>query len=298
MTPERVIKTLLVAGSDGGLVALLLRGDHELNPIKAEKHPLVAAPLRFAEPTEVREATAVGVGSLGPVGLELPIIADRAVMNLGDFICGANRDGYHLIGVNWERDLPLPEQVADLRNVVAGDPSPRDEGRLQIARGIEVGHIFQLGTKYSESMGATVLDEAGKARTLVMGCYGIGVTRIVAAAIEQNHDDHGILWPEAIAPFTLALLPMNMHKSERLRQAVETLYQQLLERGVDLLLDDRKERPGIMFADMELIGIPHRLVLGDRGLDKGTIEYRGRNETESTEIPLDELFEFLQQKGI
>ncbi len=296
ISPDRTVKTLLVAGSESAVVALLIRGDHELNAIKAEKHPLVASPIRMAEHEEIRAATGASAGSLGPLELEIPLVVDRAVAQLSDFVCGANEDGYHLTGVNWGRDLPEPAEVSDLRNVVDGDPSPDGAGSLQIARGIEVGHIFQLGTKYSEAMKATVLDEQGKARTMTMGCYGIGVTRVVAAAIEQNHDKHGIIWPEAIAPFTLALLPMNMHKSHRLREAVEKLYQELLAAGIDVLLDDRKERAGIMFADMELVGIPHRLVLGDRGLDNGVIEYRGRTDKESVEIPLDSAAAFIREK--
>lgn len=291
------LKTLLVAGAEQPAVALVLRGDHVLNEIKAEKHPRVAAPLQMLEHEAIRTATGASAGSLGPVGLEIPVVVDRSAAHCANFVCGANDDGFHLTGVNWGRDLPEPTEVADLRNVVEGDPSPDGNGEINIARGIEVGHIFQLGTKYSEAMKASVLDENGKAKTMTMGCYGIGVTRVVAAAIEQNHDKHGIIWPEAIAPFSVALLPMNMHKSHRLRDKVEEIYQQLLDAGVDVLLDDRKERPGIMFADMELIGIPHRLVLGDRGLDNNVIEYKGRSDKESLEVPLDQLLTFVQQLG-
>ncbi len=292
----QTIKTLLVAGADKPAVALVVRGDHTLNEIKAEKHPLVATPLEMLEHEAIRNATGASAGSLGPVGLEIPMIIDRSAAQCANFVCGANEDDYHLTGVNWGRDLPEPTEVTDLRNVVEGDPSPDSQGEINIARGIEVGHIFQLGTKYSEAMKATVLDENGKARTMTMGCYGIGVTRVVAAAIEQNHDKHGIIWPEAIAPFSVALLPMNMHKSHRLREAVEKVYQALNDAGIDVILDDRKERPGIMFADMELIGIPHRLVLGDRGLDNNIIEYKGRTDQESQEVPLDGVVAFLQEK--
>lgn len=290
------VKTLLVAGTDHPAVALVMRGDHELNEIKAEKHPLVATPLQFLEHEAIRTATGASAGSIGPVGLEIPIIIDRSAAHCADFVCGANEDGFHLTGVNWGRDLPEPAETFDLRNVVDGDPSPDGQGTLSITRGIEVGHIFQLGTKYSEAMKATVLDEKGKATTMTMGCYGIGVTRVVAAAIEQNHDEHGIIWPEAIAPFTVALLPMNMHKSQRLREQVEIVYQQLQDAGIDVILDDRKERPGIMFADMELIGIPHRLVLGDRGLDNNVIEYKGRTDKDNQEVPLDQVVDFIQQQ--
>ncbi len=292
----QTLKTLLVAGADAPAVALVVRGDHELNEIKAEKHPLVAAPLQFLEHEAIRTSTGASAGSLGPIGLEIPVIVDRTAAHCANFVCGANEDGFHLTGVNWGRDLPEPSEIADLRSVVEGDPSPDGEGTLNIARGIEVGHIFQLGTKYSEAMKATVLGENGKALTMTMGCYGIGVTRVVAAAIEQNHDQHGIIWPEAIAPFTVALLPMNMHKSHRLREKVEEIYQQLLEAGIDVILDDRKERPGIMFADMELIGIPHRLVLGDRGLDNNLIEYKGRTDKESEEVALDQILPFLKER--
>lgn len=290
--PERCLKTLLVEGADGGVVALVLRGDHELNTVKAEKLDAVKSPLAFAGEEQVREATGAGPGSVGPVGLNIPVIADHSALAVADFVCGANRDGWHLTGVNWGRDLPEAE-AADIRNVVAGDPSPDGKGVLDIKRGIEVGHIFQLGTKYSQAMNATVLDENGKAVVMTMGCYGIGVSRVVAAAIEQNHDERGIIWPEAIAPWQVALLPMNMHKSQRLRTAVEDLYTRLQAAGIEVLLDDRKERPGVMFADMELIGIPHRLVLGERGLDKGLVEYKGRRDETSQDVPLAEIEAFL-----
>ncbi len=296
---ERTVKTLVVHASEeagGGLVALLVRGDHELNEIKASKLPEVASPLTFATEEEIRAAIGAGPGSLGPVHLPIPCVADRTVAKMADFSAGANVDGKHYFGINWERDLPLPS-VADLRNVIAGDPSPDGQGRLEIKRGIEVGHIFQLGRKYSEAMSATVLDETGRAAVMTMGCYGIGVSRVVAAAIEQNNDDRGIVWPEAIAPFQIALLPINMHKSERLREAAEQLYQQLTAAGYEVLFDDRGERAGVMFADMELIGIPHRVVLSDRGLDAGTAEYKGRRDEKSQDVPLADLMAFLAERS-
>ena len=285
---QRCLKTLLVEGENGSLVALVLRGDHELNAIKAERTGGVRAPLAFARPERVREVMQCDPGSLGPVGANVPVIADGSAAAIADFVCGANRDDAHLTGVNWGRDTPEPV-VADLRNAVDGDPSPDGSGPLAIRRGIEVGHIFQLGDKYSESMGAVVLDDEGRAVNLVMGCYGIGVTRVVAAAIEQNHDEKGIVWPTAIAPFHAALLPMNMHKSVRLREAAENLYAELTAAGVEVLFDDRQVRPGVMFADSELIGVPHRIVIGDRGLDSGTVEYRHRRDPESIDIALDDI---------
>ena len=285
---ERCIKTLLVEGEDGGLVALVLRGDHELNAVKAGRVAGVLSPLTFARPERVRDVMGCDPGSLGPVGAEVPVIADAAAAVLADFVCGANRDRAHLTGANWGRDVAEPA-VADLRNAVDGDPSPDGSGTITIRRGIEVGHIFQLGNKYSESMGAVVLDDDGRAIHPVMGCYGIGVTRVVAAAIEQNHDEKGIVWPVEIAPFHVALLPMNMHKSVRLREAAEKLYADLTGAGIEVLFDDRRVRPGVMFADSELIGIPHRVVIGDRGLDSGTVEYRHRRDTESTDIALDDI---------
>ncbi len=295
---KRTVKTLVVAAAEqagSGLVALLVRGDHELNAVKAEKLPQVAAPLRMATEQEIRSAIGAGAGSLGPVNLPIPCMADRAVAAMADFSAGANSDGKHYFGINWERDLPLPE-VADLRNVRAGDPSPDGQGKLKIVRGIEVGHIFQLGQKYSEALGCSVQDEQGKNRILTMGCYGIGVSRVVAAAIEQNHDDKGIIWPAAIAPFQVALLPMKMHKSYRVKEAVEKLYQELLSAGIDVLLDDRDVRPGFMFADMELIGIPHRIVVGERGLDEGQVEYRGRRDTENRFIELHRIVPMIRQE--
>ena len=289
--PQQCLKTLIVEGSESSLVALVLRGDHELNRVKAEKLSLVATPLTFAGPARIRKELGCDTGSLGPVNLSIPVIVDHSAAGVADFICGANRDGYHLQGVNWVRDLPDPA-CADLRNVLAGEPGPDGEA-LEIARGIEVGHIFQLGTRYSESMNVNVLDENGRAVTLLMGCYGIGVSRIVAAAIEQNHDERGILWPESIAPWQLALIPIHMHKSVRLQETVGRLYGELREAGVDVLLDDRKERPGVMFADMELIGVPHRFVLSDRGLDAGTIEYQGRKDTESRDVAMQDAVGFI-----
>ena len=291
----RCLKTLIVNGSNDDLVALVLRGDHDLNRLKAENLPEIAKPLTFASSEVIGQRLGCDIGSLGPVGLDIPIVSDNAALVLADFICGANEDGYHLTGVNWQRDLEEPAH-ADLRNVVEGDPAPDSSGVLKIARGIEVGHIFQLGTKYSEAMKAACLDENGEAVTLYMGCYGIGVSRIVAAAIEQNHDDRGIIWPGALAPYQLALIPINAHKSQRLRTAVEDLYQRLVDGGIDVLLDDRKERPGVMFADMELIGIPHRFVFSERGLDNNTLEYKGRRDEQRVDIPLDNAVEFVSEK--
>ena len=295
---EQTLKTLIVKGAteEAPLVALLVRGDHELNEIKAEKHPLVASPLAFASDEEIRAVVGAGTGSLGPVGLSLPIIADRSVALMANFGAGANIDGKHYFNINWERDLALPE-VADLRNVKEGDPSPDGKGKLVIKRGIEVGHIFQLGDKYSKALNASVLDENGRSVVMPMGCYGIGVSRVVAAAIEQNHDERGIIWPDAIAPFQVVIVPVNLKKSEREKAACEQLYQQLQAAGFDVLYDDReKERLGVKLADAELIGIPHRLVVAERALDEGRVEYKGRRDTDSQELPLDSLLDFLRQK--
>ncbi|WP_145931846.1 proline--tRNA ligase [Yersinia bercovieri] len=292
---EKTVKTLLVhAHEESGhkLVALLVRGDHELNEIKAEKLPQVAKPLTFASEEEIRAAIGAGPGSLGPVNLPLLVVADRSVAVMSDFGAGANIDDKHYFGINWERDLPLP-QVADLRNVVEGDISPDGKGTLQIKRGIEVGHIFQLGTKYSEAMKATVQGEDGRNQVMTMGCYGIGVSRVVAAAIEQNYDDRGIIWPDAIAPFQVAILPMNMHKSFRVKELAEELYVTLRSHGIDVILDDRKERPGVMFADMELIGVPHNIVIGDRNLDSEEVEYKHRRAGEKQMIKTSEIIDFL-----
>ena len=287
---EKTVKTLVVhANKDqpAALVALLVRGDHELNAVKAEKLPQVATPLTMATEAEIREHIGAGPGSLGPVDLPIPMVVDRAVAAMSDFGAGANVDDEHLFGINWERDVALPE-VADLRNVIAGDPAPDTSGTLQLIRGIEVGHIFQLGTKYSEAMKAVVMDEDGRGVHPWMGCYGIGVSRIVAAAIEQNHDERGIIWPEPLAPFSVAILPLNHHKAHRVREKAEALYDKLTAAGVEVLLDDRPLRPGVMFADAELIGIPHVLVIGEKGLDNGIVEYRRRGGEEG-EIALDEV---------
>ncbi|MGB9670792.1 MAG: proline--tRNA ligase, partial [Halothiobacillaceae bacterium] len=296
---QQILKTLIMRGAEEGqLVALVLRGDHTLNEIKAEKLAQVASPLQLASPEEVRAAIGADVGSIGPVGLDalgIPVLADRSALHVADFVCGANRDGEHLAGVNWGRDLP--EAIAvDIRNVVEGDPSPDGKGTLVIRRGIEVGHIFQLGDKYSRAMNATVLNEQGKAQVMTMGCYGIGVSRVVAAAIEQNHDERGILWPEAIAPFQLALLPLNAAKSPQTMELASQLYAELRALGVDVLLDDRDVRPGVMFADMELIGIPHRLVISDKGLAAGQLEYRARNAAENEMVPANDVLAFLKQR--
>ncbi len=292
---EKTVKTLLVKAIEGSaypLVALLVRGDHELNEVKAEKLPQVASPLTFATEAEIRAVVNAGPGSLGPVNLPVPVVIDRTVAAMSDFAAGANVDGKHFVGINWERDVALP-QVADIRNVVAGDPSPDGKGTLLIKRGIEVGHIFQLGTKYSEAMKASVQGEDGRNQMLTMGCYGIGVTRVVAAAIEQNNDERGILWPDAIAPFQVAILPMNMHKSFRVKELAEELYSTLRAKGIDVLMDDRKERPGVMFADMELIGVPHTVVIGDRNLDSEEVEYKNRRVGEKQMIKTSEIIDFL-----
>ena len=291
---ERTIKTLMVAGAEGGVVALIIRGDHELNAIKAEHLPEVAAPLRMAEEAEIRAALGAGAGSLGPVGANVPMIVDYDAAVIADFAAGANEDGYHYFNINWERDVPLPK-VADLRNVVEGDMAPDGSGPLAIRRGIEVGHIFQLGKKYSEAMGLKIQLEDGGSATPLMGCYGIGVTRVVAAAIEQNHDERGIIWPQAIAPFTVAILPLNAAKSPEVQRAAETLYEQLLQAGVDVVLDDRSKRPGVMFADMDLIGIPERIVISDKTLANSEVEYKHRRCESAEMVPLDAIFARLTQ---
>ncbi|EGW21926.1 proline--tRNA ligase [Methylobacter tundripaludum] len=290
------LKTLIVKGEEDTLVALLLRGDHNLNDIKAIKIDGIASPLEFASDEQVGNACNCKPGSIGPIGLNIKIIADRSVTLMSNFVCGANQDDKHYKGVNWERDLPVPDHIADLRMVVEGDPSPDGKGQITLARGIEVGHIFQLGTKYSEAMKAGVINEGGKNQIMTMGCYGIGISRVVAAAIEQNHDDKGIIWPTNLAPFQVALCPMNMHKSERLKEASEKLYQDLLAAGIDVLFDDRKVRAGFMFSDMELIGIPHCIVVGDRGLDSGTVEYKARTAEANEEIPFADIIDFLKAK--
>ncbi len=296
--PENTsVKTLIVLGTvaeDGsqGLVAVVLRGDHELNELKAEKHPLIAMPFAMATEEQVEAAVGCGVGSIGPVGLSLPIIVDRSAAAMADFVCGANTDDVHYTGTNWERDVSKYD-VFDLRNVQAGDPSPCGQGTLEIKRGIEVGHIFQLGNKYSKAMNCGVLTETGKHQTLTMGCYGIGVSRIMAAAIEQNHDKYGIKWPDAIAPFSIAIIPMNMHKSHRIKEVAEKLYDECLALGVEVLFDDRKERPGVMFADMELIGMPHSIVIGERNLDNQQVEYKNRRTGEKRLVDITDLSEFI-----
>ena len=288
----QTLKLLMVDGAEGGVVALLLRGDHELNAIKAQKLPGVASPLRMAARETVVAATGCEPGYLGPRGLSCLVYADHAALALADFVCGANRLDMHLTGVNWGRDLPEPAP-ADLRNVVPGDPSPGGDGRLTIRRGIEVGHIFQLGRKYSEAMQASVLDEAGKPVTMYMGCYGIGVTRIVAAAIEQNNDAAGVCWPEPLAPFSVVVVPLNAGKSPRVAAAAEQLYAELQAIGLEVLLDDRDARPGVKFADAELLGIPHRIVVSDRGLDAGRLEYRHRRASANEDWPAGEVVERL-----
>lgn len=289
---NKCLKTLLVKGVENSIIALVLRGDHVLNEIKAEKISGVLSPLEFANEAEVKQVANCEPGSIGPVGLTIPVYADRSALAVSNFICGANETGKHLMGVNWSRDLELAKSV-DIRNVIDGDPSPDGKGTLSIQRGIEVGHIFQLGTKYSEAMNATVLNENGKATLTTMGCYGIGVSRIVAAAIEQNHDDNGIIWPDNIAPFNLVIIPLNMHKSKEVQQATESLYQSLLNKGIDVLLYDNKERPGVMFADMELIGIPHRIVIGDRGLKENKVEYKSRTDADSQDIAINKIIDFV-----
>ena len=292
---DQTVKAVVVDGSNGQPALLLLRGDHELNLIKAGKLDAVARPVRFSSPEEIRKAFGAGPGSLGPVGFEGTVIADKAVAAMSGFVIGANEDDHHYTGVSIGRDFPQPI-VADIRNVIAGDPSPDGEGPLEICRGIEVGHIFQLRTKYSEAMNLAFLDESGKSRLMEMGCYGIGVTRVVAAAIEQNHDARGIIFPAAMAPFDVAIVPIGMGKSARVREAAEKLHAELSAAGVEFLLDDRDERPGIMFADMELLGIPHRIVVGERGLKDGNVEYQGRTETKAHAVPLADAVEFLKSR--
>ena len=293
--PKKSVKTLIVKGEESPFIALVLRGDHELNPIKAQYLPGVASPLVFASEKEIKEIIGVSPASLGPVNITIPCIVDRDAAHLADFCCGANEDNFHFMNVNWDRDVAL-EAVADIRNVVEGDLSPDGKGHLHFARGIEVGQVFQLSDKYSRKMNATIIDEVGKNRYLQMGCYGIGVSRTVAAAIEQNHDERGILWPEAMAPFLIALVPMNMHKSYRVREACGKLYDELVQAGYDVLWDDRKVRPGVMFADMDLIGIPHRLVISERSLGQGTIEYKIRRNDQTEDLSLHNLPVELKKK--
>ena len=295
MQLDQGVKTLVVKGAEVPVVALVLRGDHELNAIKAEHLEAVKAPLEFAEEADIRKAIGCGPGSIGPVDIKVPCIVDHAAAALSDFSSGANEDGFHYVGCNWGRDIPEPE-VHDIRNVVDGDPNPEGAGTLKIQRGIEVGHIFQLGTTYSEPMQATMLDENGKAQVMHMGCYGIGITRIVAAAIEQNHDDKGILWPLSIAPFEVAINPIHMQKSPEVEATATKLYEELLDAGFDVLFDDRPARPGVMFAEMELLGIPHRLVVSDKGLAKNELEYKGRSDEAAEHISRDNIVTFLRDK--
>ncbi len=296
ITAEQTLKTLIVEGEEQP-VALVLRGDHELNAVKAQKIPGVATPLTMADSETVRRVTGCEPGFAGPIGLEIPVYYDHATAVMADFVIGANEADMHYTGVNFGRDIDEPETV-DLRNVMEGDPTPGGSGTLSIARGIEVGHIFQLGAKYSTAMGASVLDSDGKDRTLQMGCYGIGVTRIVGAAIEQNHDDRGIIWPEPLTPFNVVLVPINMHRSEAVREAAESLYADLREQGLDVLLDDRDARPGVKFADAELIGIPHRLVISERNLASGEFEYQHRRDTESRNLKREEALNLLKEHAI
>ncbi|MEI6896188.1 MAG: proline--tRNA ligase [Psychromonas sp.] len=297
---KQVVKTLLVTGSgvEGeatAVIALVLRGDHNLNEIKAENIDGIANPLVFANEAQIKAAVNCDAGSIGPQGLHIRTIVDRSAEKLADFVCGANENGKHLTGVNWDRDVTGYE-VADIRDVVEGDPSPCGTGTLSIARGIEVGHIFQLGDTYSEAMKAAVLNQQGKKQTLIMGCYGIGISRIVAAAIEQNNDKNGIIWNDTLAPFSVVIVPMNMKKSHRVAELAEKYYAALQAAGIEVLFDDRKERPGIMFADAELIGIPHTLVIGDRSIDNGVIEYKDRQSGEKQEVKIEEVIDFIKAK--
>ncbi|OEE74300.1 proline--tRNA ligase [Enterovibrio norvegicus FF-162] len=295
---EKTVKTLFVKASDAvdaDIVALLVRGDHELNELKAEKLAQIAAPLEFATEEEIRAVVNAGPGSLGPVNLTVPFIVDRSVAAMSDFGAGANIDDKHYFGINWGRDVELGE-VADIRNVVEGDPSPCGQGTILLKRGIEVGHIFQLGTNYSEKMNCGVLGTDGKNVILEMGCYGIGVSRVVAAAVEQNHDDNGIIWPDAIAPFTVAIVPMNMHKSERVKEAAEKLYADLTAAGIEVLFDDRKERPGVMFSDMELMGMPHTIIIGERSMENGVFEYKHRRDGEKMPVEIENMVEYIKAK--
>jgi len=295
VSPAQCVKTLLVEGSNGDVVALVIRGDHELNAVKSQKLDGVASPLRMAGAERIRAASGAEPGFIGPIGFAGKVYVDHAAAHLADFVCGANEKDMHYRGVNWGRDLADPQSV-DIRNAQAGDPSPTGRGTLQIARGIEVGHIFQLGQQYSAAMNASVLDEQGKALTMFMGCYGIGVTRVVAAAIEQNHDANGIIWPAAIAPFQVILVPINYQKSARVQETADALYRDFNAAGIDVLLDDRDARPGVKFADSELLGIPHRIVIGERTLAAGKLEYRHRRETESTEIPAADPVGYIRHK--
>lgn len=289
---QDMVKTLIVEGEDTPLVALVLRGDDELNEIKAAKHPLVKSPLRLADEETVLKELGSPLGFIGPVGLSIPVIADHHALAMDSFICGANKKDYHLMHVVWQRDAHYQE-VHDLRNVKEGDKSPDGKGHLRACRGIEVGHIFQLGDKYAHAMNASVLNEEGKLQTMTMGCYGLGISRVVAAAIEQHHDDKGICWPETIAPFQLVIIPINGHRSTAVKETAEKLYQQCLQQGIDVLLDDRNERPGVLFADNDLMGVPHRLVIGERNLNENLIEYKARKEAEAQLIPIQDIERFI-----
>jgi prolyl-tRNA synthetase len=295
MAPARTVKTLLVDGTENGVVALVVRGDHELNAIKAQKLAGVTSPLHMASAERIRSATGTEPGYLGPVGFKGRLYADHSALALADFVCGANEKDMHYTGANWDRDVQ-GAIAADLRNVVEGDRSPSGQGRLRFARGIEVGHIFQLGCKYSEPMKGLVLDESGREVLMHMGCYGIGVTRIVAAAIEQNHDERGIIWPEPIAPFQVVLVPIGQQKSARVQEVADRLYMQLTAAGIEVLYDDRDARPGVKFADAELLGVPHRLVVAERGLEAGKLEYRHRRDTQSQEFPAADAVAFIRSR--
>lgn len=297
ISPQQCIKLLVVKGKQQPLVGLILRGDHELNPTKVKKLDEIAHPLTFAEETDILAITGVGIGYLGPIGLSIPLIVDRSAAVLADFVCGANEESFHYTHVNWKRDCPLP-QVADLRQVQIGDPSPDGKGHLKMERGIEVGHIFQLGNKYSLAMDASITTEDGSLLPMEMGCYGIGVSRIVGAAIEQNHDEQGIIWPQAMAPFQVVIVPIAYHRSKQVNHAADTLYQQLSDAGIDVLLDDRAERPGLLFADNDLIGIPHRLVISEKTLQEKVIAYKARTEKNEHLLPDHDIINFLQKKLI
>ena len=287
VSPEKLVKTLLVEGVDGPL-ALVIRGDHDLNEVKASNLPQVSSPLTMLDDKSIRAIAGCDAGSIGVKGLNCQIIVDRAVAVMSDFVTGANEDGKHLTGVNWDRDAKF-NQVEDLRNIQVGDPSPDGKGTIEIARGIEVGHIFQLGEVYTQAMNAVILNEGGHSQAMTMGCYGIGVSRVVAAAIEQNHDEKGIVWPQQIAPFAVAILPMNMKKSERVKEYAEKLYNELVANGIEVFFDDRPIRPGVMFADAELLGIPHQITIGDRSLDDGEVEYKSRKDMQNTRVKIDEI---------
>lgn len=293
--PSQTVKTLIVKGREHAMVALVLRGDDELNEVKAIKHPLVHSPLVFIEEEQILKTLKIPSGSIGPVNLDLPVIVDHNALAMTSFVCGANQSDKHYIHASWDRNANYHDAY-DLRNVKVGDPSPDGKGTLQSCRGIEVGHVFQLGDKYSKSMNASVINEQGQLQTMMMGCYGLGISRVVAAAIEQHHDENGIIWPQSIAPFTVTIIPINAARSSIVKEKAEELYQTLISKGIDVLLDDRDERPGVLFADSDLIGIPHRLVVGERNLAQGCVEYKARTSKESELIPLDQVQDFILQK--